>query len=413
MYFHLLKKPQFHKRLTLIGANAFVTYSGSILYAILPVLYAAKYNEWIAGLIVGGFNLIQALFLNPTFGNLSDRYGSRRIMMISSLSGSIAAITWLLIPFLHTSVLFISTFFIFGGYTLRSVSETYLLRSSKKDEGGFIFGLSEDIYALSYFLVTMSIPFFLVTEHQYYAGIILLFCSLLSYLFISRIPKDIQENKIQKPLKNIFLFNPFDAIKLGMHFIKKNNSAPVPSIVIAFFESIFYGTIWFVFPLHLMQLGSESFKDGLILGIYEVVTIFAAAYIGYLADKHDWTKIFILGWSFIAIGVLALPFFDWPIWLVIVGLIIAFGDNMAAFSGLHLLEATDKDHAEDGAFIAFKYLFSDIGYAISPIIAGFLYYSYGFRIGLVFASLVGLVAGIIMIWFVLKKKYLPHLEKSQ
>lgn len=408
MRLHLLAKKSFRKRLTLIGANAFVAYSGSILYAILPVLYAAKYNEWLAGLIVGGFNLLQAFFLNPTFGNLSDRYGSKRIMMLSTLCGSFAAITWLLVPFLHTSVLFVSTLFLFGGYTLRSVSEAYLLRTSEKNEGGFIFGLSEDVYALSYFLVTMSIPYFLVTEHQYYAGIILLFCPIAGYLFIAHLPEEKRTKEKRKSLKDVFLLNPFTALKRGMHFIRANNYAPVPAVAITFFESIFYGTIWFVFPLHLEQLGSESFKDGLILGIYEIVTILAAAYIGYLADKHDWRKIFVLGWSFIAIGVLALPFFDWPIWLIIVGLIIAFGDNMAAFSGLHLLEATDGDHAEDGAFVAFKYLFSDVGYAIAPIIAGFLYYSFGFRIGLTFASLVGLVAGITMIWFVLTKKYVPQ-----
>lgn len=407
MHFRFLKKPQFRRHLTLIGANAFVVYSGSVLYAILPVLYAAKYNEWLAGLIVGGFNILQAFFLNPIFGNLSDRYGSRRVMMASTLCGSIAALTWLLIPFLHTSILFVSTLFLFGGYTLRGVSEAYFLRTSEKNEGGFIFGLSENVYALSYFLVTLSIPYFLITKHQYYAGIILLFCSLTGYLFIAHLPEEKKDKKMRKSLKDVFALNPLAAIKRGMHFVRVNHYAPVPAIAIGFFESIFFGTIWFVFPLHLQQIGTERFSDGLILGIYEVVTIFAAAYIGYLADKHDWRKLFFLGWGFITIGVMALPFFDWPMWLIIVGLIIAFGDNMAAFSGLHLLEATDDDHAEDGAFVAFRYLFSDVGYAIAPIIAGFLYYSFGFRIGLTFASFVGLVLGTTMIWFVAKKKYLP------
>lgn len=404
---HFLAIPRIRRRLTLIGANAFVIYSGSVLYAILPVLYTAKYNEWLAGLIVGSFNLLQAFFLNPIFGNLADRYSSKKVMMISTLSGTVAAITWLLIPFLHSSVLFISTLFLFGGYTLRGVSEAYFLRTSNKNEGGFVFGLSENIYALAYFLVTMSIPYFLITDHQYYAGIILLVCSLTGFFFITHLP----EEKIigeKKSLREVFTLNPFTALKRGIHFVKKNNYAPVPALTIGLFESIFYGTIWFVFPLHLLQLGSEHIADGLILGIYEAVTIVGAAYIGYLADKKDWRKIIVLGWSFIAVGTVALPFFDWPVWLIIVGLIIAFGDNMAAFSGLHLLEAADGDHAEDGSFVALRYLLSDVGYAIAPIIAGFLYYSFGFRIGLTFASASGLILGVAMIWFVLKKKYLPR-----
>lgn len=393
-----------HKHsLTSIAAGTFMIYGNQLMYALLPIFFAGLFNEWKAGLIIGLFNLIQGLILNPTAGNLADKIGCKPVMLFGPTAAILAGIFWMFVPLASAYTIAIFGLLLFSSYTLRNLTETYLLRTSQKTEGGMIFGLAENAYAVAFFIVTLSIPFFTSFVSSKIPGLLLASCAFVALLLILIIPNDSQHRHLNAK-KYISSLNPWLTIKNGWHFIKKNDFFPLMTLANTTFESTFYGTIWFVFPIHLLKNQPENLTSGLILGIYEIVTICLAGYVGRMADKYNWKMISKLGWLSIAIGVICLPFYSWPVWLIIVGFIIAFGNNLTAFSAFHVLEKHDIDHREDGAFIALKFMLSDSLYALTPAIVGILYFNFGFTISLLLPALVGIFLAALTTRFIKKLK---------
>jgi len=384
-----------------VSGNAFMILGNQLLYALLPVIFAGFFNEWKAGLIIGLFNFIQGIFLNPGAGNLSDKVGCKPIMISASISALLAGIFWIFVPLSNVYIIFIFGLLLFASYIFKNLTETYLLRTSNKQEGGVMFGIGENVNAIAFFVVTLCIPFFVKLINTPRPGLVLSLCAAVALLITLLVPNDRHEKQTTTG-QTISLLNPIKTIKNGIHFIRKNKNFPLLTIAYIIFEAVFYGTIWFVFPLHLLKNGQNGLWDGLVLGIYEIVTILIAGYIGYLADKHNWKKILKIGWFVIALGVIFLPFYSWPWWLILIGIIIAFGNNLAAFSALHALEKYDIDHKEDGEFIAFKYMISDLLYALTPMLVGVLYFKFGFSISLLLPTTVGILLTILVMRFLKK-----------
>ncbi|EKD24482.1 MAG: hypothetical protein ACD_81C00004G0002 [uncultured bacterium] len=398
-----------HKSFLLFISGAGVAAFGSAtIYGVLPVVIAVIYGEWYTGVIISVLCLIEALLIDPIGGNLADKIGGRKTVMIGLASGVLAGLVWITFSLHNPVALTAFALLLFIGYGFRDSSETYILRTTKKDEGGMAFGLYGNISSLAIFFATVTLPFFVIAGNEVFAAWILIFVYGASFTMLSLLPDDITASKIQSRvlLKSI---NPIPAIKNGLWFIKENKNYPLLLIGATFFEGMFYGTIWFVFPLHLAKIGLSG-GGGLQLGVYDLVTAFFAGYAGYLADKYNWKHTHSLGWLFIIVGLIALPFYGWPVWLIIVGFIIGIGNNLAYYSAAHALEANDIDHREDGEFVGLKSIVSSLGYAIAPLIAGFLYSQYGFKMSLSVNSLLCICVALWMIWLTWK---LENTENKQ
>lgn len=387
--------------LNLVLSDSFLRYITALAYAIFPIIVADLYNEWVAGLFFGVFNLISAFLLNPIVGNLADKYGSKPMLIFYRIILIISGIVWLVMPVnLYMVLIFMSLLFL--SYSLR-VNETYVLRVTNKSEGGLIFGISENVYSIAYFLSTLSIAFFTLTSNHKYAAWMMIIFGLFNLISVMFIKNDfVKKNKKEK--RSILSdLNPFNSIKSAMHFVRMNGNYPLMTLSASAFQGIFYGTIWFIFPLYLAQAGISSIEGGLQLGIYELVTIFIAGICGYMADKYNWKHIHSIGWFLVMVGVMLMPFFAWPLSLIIIGFVIGVGNNMFVFAAEHALEAFDIDHKEDGAFMATNKMVGDFSYGISPVIAGFLYFEYGFEIALMFSSFICILLAIWMIWLTYRK----------
>jgi MFS family permease len=140
------------------------------------------------------------------------------------------------------------------------------------------------------------------------------------------------------------------------------------------------------------------------LGIYELMTIFCAALMGYIADKYDWKFLHILGWILAICGVVVMSLFPTVLMLILSGAIVGIGNNMFSESAHHALEKYDIDHAEDGAFMALSAIARESGYMVSPIVCGILYGTYGFQAALLFCATCVVLIGCLMIWQTLKLK---------
>lgn len=381
---------------SLIVGESLVNYTTNIMYAILPVLIAGIFNEWIAGLFLGVFNFIQVLTFDPVTGNLSDRYGSKRLMIIGNFLLLIGALILFFMSVTKWSLILFS-FALFLSFSLRSTIETYVLRVIKRDEGGFIFGLLDNFYSTTTFIATLMIPFFIINDNYKIAMAIMSFFTIINMISIYTVKDDIYKIKSRKKVKIKDMINPFNSVKHGIHFVKKNHKYPVMMIAAAVFQGIFYGGIWFLFPVHFSSLGTGSFIEGLQLGIYEVVTIFIASIAGYLADKYNWRHIHSYGWLLVLLGVIAMPFYPATTALIFIGFIIAIGNNLFYYAAEHALEANDVDHKEDGSFVSLKNMCMNSGYGIAPVITGFLYFNFSFTAGLAFISV---VCSILAIWMI-------------
>lgn len=369
-----------------------------INYAILPVFIMTIYNEFIAGIFMAIANSIQAFILNPISGSLADRNGTKPLMIIGSIVLIIGSLIMSFMPLSLGSVI-IFTVSLFFYYALRN-TETYILRMAQKNKGGLIFGVSENIFSISYFLTTIFIPFFLINDMYKVATLIVSVVATINLFIIFTIKNDnVFLGAGNKSKGSIFSsISPLKSIKSGINFVKVNNNYPLMTLSGATFQGVFYGSIWFLIPIQIVNVGFSGFYDGLQLGIYEIVTIFLATYSGYLADKYNWRHLHSFGWCLVVIGVLFLPFYSFPLGLIIIGAIIALGNNLFWFAAEHALEKYDIDHEEDGEFISLKTMMSNLGYAISPLVCGFLYKVYGFSVALLFASVVCSIIGVWMIY---------------
>ena len=380
-------------QLALIGGVGITRFASGVAYGILPVIVAFSYGEEMAGIFFAVFNLYQAFLGDPLAGNLADRYGSKPVVLLGLFTTVAAALLWLAAPLSNPFVLTLFALLLFTGFSFRDEVAAYLLRTSQDHEGGLVFGIMENVYAIASFLASLSLPFFVITGNHAAGALTMLATAVAGIFIILPLSNDAAE---RTPSRGFWQsFNSLTLLKNGWHFIKVNGWYPVLSLGNSLFEGIFYGTIWFVIPLHLATEG-VSLIEGLELGVYELITIFFAGAAGYIADRYNWRHVHALGWLLAAAGALALLVSQDVFWLIGIGAIIAIGNNLFSFAGSHALEAYDGDHAEDGTFIGLSNMVMDLGYAIGPLAAGFAYVYGGFTGSLMFAVTVTLSLGAVM-----------------
>ena len=380
----------------LLSAEFFTKIMTALVYGILPVVLMILYDEWRAGLFIGIIGLLQAFLVDPISGTLSDKIGARKLMIYSSISLFLAGLVWLIFP-INSITLLLFTILFFMNYGFRNV-DAYILRATKKEESGFIFGVFTDILAIGCFISTLLIPYFAVNQNIKLIGFMMIFFSLYGIFILLNIKDDLKK----KTKINLSSFNIFLNLKNSIHFIKTNNGYPLLSLGTSIFEGLFYGVIWFVIPVHVVNSGLSGLNEGLQLGIYEVITIFIAGYTGYLADKYNWKHIHSFGWIFMILGLIALPFYSWPTSLIIIGVIIAIGNNLSNSAAKHTLGFYDNDHDEDGSFSATSKMSMNIGYGIAPILAGYFYFNYGFSPAMAVATVSCSILGLWMLYLTWK-----------
>lgn len=394
---------QKHKSVLLfILIEALPRYGSSIAYALLSVLIAQATNEVVAGIAFSAFAVYELLVSDPLGGALADRFGARSTLKLQTIFLFAASLILLFSP-QNLWVVLLMGLCLFTAYGLR-VAGTYLLRITKRSEGGLIFGLSENLVSLAYFGATLSIPFLAHAERASWVAVLLMSGSVVYLVGLRFLPNDLKETE-RRTLKERkgAIFNPLSTIKHGIHFIRRNDRYPLMLVANALFEGIFYSTVWFVFPLRMASLtvsGSEGFE----MGIYDLVTMLLAGFCGYLADRYNWKLTHLLGWLLVAIGVVLLPIMNVSLGLIVAGFIIALGNNLSAFSASHILTKHDIDHREDGSFMALLTMVRSGGYVISPVITGYLYHEYGFSVSLWFACAISGIIALWMIWQTLKLK---------
>jgi MFS family permease len=298
--------------------------------------------------------------------------------------------------------LWIFLLFTFLGYWLNS-TQTYILQITPKKAWGLLFGIAESIIAIGTLIATFLIPWF-EQQSLMYAWILLVFLMIVRYIWTYFLASP----KIKIERENIWkkeLFNLLHHIKKWWHFIKFNKFYPLFHIITMFFEGVFYASVWFLFPLFIAS-AAENLFGWLSLGIYEIITIFFGWFFGWMADKYNWKKVYIIWWILVMFGV---SFFFINVsnvmFLIIIGwAIIWIGNNMVFGASSHILEKTDSDHREDWSFIALQKIVNGLWCIIMPVIMWFIINKYSISVWLKTLSIIIIFLWVFSILFLFKKR---------
>ncbi|MDK2898919.1 MAG: Major Facilitator Superfamily [Patescibacteria group bacterium] len=328
---------------------------------------------WVVGIIIGLFSLLQ-MVLDVPAGLLLDKFGYRRLLKFTTVVFIVATLLLFLFGLNMYTYIFTSFLSTIGWLFLGPGVNAYVIsQASKKESNKFISfrdisGSIGSVVAGILFAVTISCPV------QVMAFIATLFL-VVSYVFIFLSPDDTENVCIEKkiPTQDFYIKRRF-LHKVVKAIFKLN---PVSSFLLisSLSSSIFYSIICFVIPLviaHTESLGIMSWS----LGVFDIAIIFAGFGLGKLAKLIN--RIFLIFLGLLVFGVMGtLLGFNFGVWFIVIGFIATVGDEIASLSLWSWLYDLDKDHAEDGLISGVLNLSHDLGWAIGPILGGFLYYGLG------------------------------------
>jgi MFS family permease len=412
-----------------LTGNSFEIIIGALVFALMPVILTNYlHSERDAGFAMALFSALQILLLFPLAGRLIDRKGAIWTFQLGVFLEFLGAMICLL------RFDFLGILIFFAGYYCRwafFVVEAFLLEKSKPSEGGFVFGIREELFAIANFLGILAFPIFLAPESWYLLPLLSIATNFLTMFFLQEI-----KNKVFLPWRYLLsrrslrdarqhlthrrqrffdsihrTFNISATVRAGWRFITINHRFPLFVIGTSIFEGIFYGAIWFLFPIHLAHLAGAG-GESLSLGIYEIVTLVLALLCGLLADRINWRFLEESAWFIMLITIWLLPFWHSPFALVLLGFFIGLANNFFTAASNHALAFFNNDHEEDGRFTAFNKIIMNMGFMISPIICGLLYQYWGFQIALFYIAIAVTIIALWMIYLSLTLKK-PIREKVQ
>jgi MFS family permease len=195
--------------------------------------------------------------------------------------------------------------------------------------------------------------------------------------------------------KTIYKLNPASSLLLlsGMSF------------------SIFYAIVWFVIPLEI----SKNIYGGMpnfALGIFDFAIVSAGFLIGKIADRFNKEKLVFIGLLLFSISGILLGF-SLNIFFLLFGYLVTIGDEITSLSLWAWMHTLDKDHAEDGLVGGVITFAQDMGWAIGPILAGFLYSFYGAKFTIFFGGCFAFVVFLIYFYMFNGKKVFFYNTKTK
>jgi len=354
----------------------FFKFGGGLHYSLISPFGEKLLPLWIVGLLMGGGSVVQFLLDVPA-GHIMDRFGYKRFLWITTAVFMAAAACYAfgLTTTTYVLSLVISTFgWLFFGPGVNA----YALSHSTKENAGRFMSLKDVSGSTGIVLSSVALPFALVLTPAVVGWILFALLGVaLVAMWLS--PRDMMkavassaaEEKI--PAQHFYIRRHFLSKTLKM--MKRLNPASGMLVLSGMAGGIFYGAVWFAVPL-VMASQANSGILGLGLGIFDFSIVLLGFILGNLADRWNKRRLVFLGLLLFAVAAVLTGFnFSWL--FLIFGFLATTGDEMSSLSLWAWLHTLDKDHANDGAVSGVINLFQDMGWAIGPIVAGFVYDSIG------------------------------------
>lgn len=356
-------------------------FGAGLHYVLMPVFGEKVFPVWVAGLLVGGASLIQMLCDVPA-GRLLDKYGYRRLLMVTTITFIIAASAFLF-GFSIPAYLVTLGFSIFGWLFFTPGINAYMLSQAPKDAAGKFLSFKDIFGSLGIVLSTLALPLALTLDIKV-SGTIILVIMILTLFAIYLSPEEKENVHKEKKVETHFYFIRRSYLHKILKTIKKLNPASSMLFVFNITAAIFYATVWFVVPIVIAREAvNGAFTVG--LGIFDFSVVVLGYAIGRLVDHGDKRSLVFFGLLLFAIAGMLTGFnFNWL--FLVFGFLATTGEEITGLSLWSWLHALDKDHANDGLIAGVLTLGEDLGWAIGPIFAGFAFWLIGATWTIVLAS---------------------------
>ena len=323
---------------------------------------------WIVGLVIGLASFIQMLLDVPA-GFLLDKFGYRRLLKLTTVIFIFATsfMFFGLSQWTYSLTLFLGCLgWLFFG---PGVNAYVLSHSSSKDAGRFM-SLRVGFDSLGVVIASVFFAMLINLSVQMLATVVIIFLAI-AYVLISFAPEDVFVVKDEKklPTQNYYIKRQF--LHKVIKIIVKLNPASMMLLLTGLSTSIFYAIIWFVIPLVIAHSGHPGVMAW-GLGIFDLAIVFVGFALGKLTDRIN-KKILIFAGLLVASIAGMLLGFSFGILFILIGFIASVGNEIASLSLWSWLYALDKEHAEDGLVSGVINLFQNLGWAIGPVLGGFLY----------------------------------------
>lgn len=372
---------------------------GYLFLALLPVMLSFYFGgEQTAGILMSLFTAVQVFIFTPLGGKLMERYSLIGLFKFSLFIEMIGALLWFFLPGKWGIVCF-ALAVLFRMAVL--ATDPLILRLAEKEKGGFWFGLRDEISAFAVYAGLMIFPFFILPHSWEYFPLLILGIDIIMMGVIFQIRNQIPPRAENKDTSSSDILSP---LKKGLEFIKQNHNYPLFYVGSLVFEGLFYGGIWFLFPLYIVDTALLSSGSEYTLGIYELVTVFCALFCGIIADRFSWKRIEFFAWAITIVLAWAICFYTSVYFLILLGFFIGLANNFFSAAGYHALAEFNTDQKNEKSFTMLGRIIMNSGYMVSPLVCGVLYQSYGFVPAMMFIAVCVSRIGVWMMWLLWNTK---------
>ncbi len=352
------------KKIWILFSVVFVDLLGfGILIPIFPLLVESYGgNAFMVGMLVAACSLFQFIF-SPILGRLSDKYGRKPVLVISSLINAASYITIFLSP--NIWVLLLSR--IFGGIGSSNISvvQAYIADTTESHERTRVMSLFGAVFGLGFIFgpflggflsstISIHAPFFLTALFS-------LASSLLIFIFVAE-----SNNLLQKHVK-IELFN----LKVTRDVLKPRNMAFL--IFLFFLVNFALALVFGIFPLYSGKVLSwGEMQNGYYFTLIGIVSFVVQSFgIRLLLRKMGEPKIIRYGLISLGAAYLLFGMFNTVFLILLAGLLLATGFSLLNPSIQSLISLESKKN-EQGIVMGISQSFASLARVLGPLIGGAL-----------------------------------------
>lgn len=324
----------------------------------------------VSSLVVSVYSLGLVL-LRPFSGLLADRYGKRKVALISYVLFSICSVTYLGV---HSILPLLVIRLVHG--IMHSVSTTAhaalaidSIPAAKKGEGIGYYGL-----AMSLAMVVAPALGIYIIEHYTYEALLYVgaFFSCVSTLFTFMVEKDTVSTAVKVSQKlSLGSFIEYKAVPIG---------------VSAFLLSFCYSSIISFIALYTKDLGMSSAAMHFYVA-FALSIIITRPFIGKLIDRKGSHFLVYPSLAIFGIGIVCLGYSSSLAGLLTSGIILGASYG-AIFPSFQTIAVKNSPSHKTGAAIGTFYLFYDIGFGLGAFVLASIAAAFGYSMMYYIVSLI-------------------------
>jgi multidrug resistance protein len=389
--------------LSLIFLTVFVDLLGfGILIPILPT-FAKKellVDETAIGVAIAAYSLTQ-FFFNPVFGNLSDRYGRKKIIVFTLL---LNALGYVLFAYTHSLLMLLIARVVAGiGGSSIGVAQAYIADVTKPEDRSKGMGIIGAAFGLG-FVFGPLIGGLLSSYGYFITGLASAFFSFAAFVLTIIF--------LQEPERNFGRTDSNSRKLLDIASFKIIFNKPNLSLVITLFFILTFSVANIYGTFALLGFKIYNFTDKQNGYMYAILGLSSAVVQGLLLARVSKylsrMKIISIGAFCLMLGLGLIPFGGSFLGLTIIAVILSLGTGSLQPTLLSLISEFTSE-TEQGLTLGVNQSLSALARVLGPLWGGFAFEYLGYAFPFLTGAFFSLIILIISIIYLPKILAVPHI----